>query len=707
MNTYNDNLRSTVLTTLSTQELDLSNLRAAAITSEVTLYFAQGAAARAEYQLKRSNEEYDTIKQIFDTTGVDTNVSAMVKTDADSFKATNALAVNNMAVAAANVQASANAILRLARTTAGIYSITSAADFGQDINIQSRYANQLMTKTAYHAERTSEMAMNASAAVAEVASATVAADAKSTDDMLAALDKVITGNFNDISSEVDSRSNDLVTAIDQEKADEATAEISDEQYYAAKGAYHSSNNNLNLDLTAKPFDSDGTLKYEVRFKTYRSPFPQPNNMKEDGYDLSTEWPVIANGYPVKSYYIMVAKNRAKSTFSLAEAEQVIDKGNASIRIDCEIEECGEDVFRTIDQSEIKDTDGDDVKAGTEYVVFVLAEFRTDYKKLINNFDDFLSAPSEKFDLAYELLSPAANSIMVTPAANIDFDIKDFQYTKKTKDGDFEFDIEDLRIEYTPKQKEQTLTFEVSQKADYAVQYRCMFLPAKSLLYADLLTMEGIRNWDNERKAQGVITAEFEKLLAELRSDIDSLIRELEKLNGQLVDKERKARDLTLEISRFPKKPSAEEKEQKAKLEEKLANLEKEVGALRQKLSEQRGKHETKNAQLLSTYAKRDAALNKPIRRINSDPGVLFNLNIAELVPQSIYEVAQPGNNSANSFQLKLTSTMTDNFGNPLHKDDFYIPVILTVATGEPSYTSQFINALSDFTCTANFRYLGA
>lgn len=711
MNTYNDNLRSTVLNTLSDQELELTNLNAAFVTSEVTLYYAQGAAARADYKLKRANEEYDSTKEIFDTIVVDSSISANVKTDANTFRDANALAVTNMAVAAANVQASANAILRLARTTAGIYSITRAADFGQDICAQSKLANSLMTTTAYNAELASEKAMNASAAIAEVASATVATDAKTTDDQITALEKSITDNFTNAAAEVDARSNELATAIDQEKLAEGTVEISDEQYFAAKGAYTNSNNNLNLGLQAQPQDESAGKSILVTFNAYTSPFPDVN--KKTDYPV-THGPVIATGYPVETYYIMVAKNRVKSTFSLAEAEAVIGMDNRSVSIGGSLRD---QIAVPIPINQLLDTDGDKIKLGADYVVFVLAVFRIDYKKIINNFDDFLSAPSEKFFLANYLVNPAHDVIKVSPSGNVLVASKDIKFKEPVTGGEVDVDIEgEVSIEYKPYSKKQKLNFSVNQKPEFQVEYRCMFLPANTLPRADMMSTSGIRDWVTENNAHDKIREKFSVKLNELNTKIAAIMKEIEKLNDTIHDKKRKAEELAIEISKFPKKLTPEEKEKKAKLEEKLSNLEAEISGLREKAVEQKGKHELLSSEMITVRATQDAELRKPIRLVNADPGLLFNLKIAELVPESIYELAKEIacppeltqiKDNTKCYELALDTTMTDNFGNPLRKDDYYVPVILAVATGEPSYTSQFINALSDFTNTTQFRYLGA
>jgi hypothetical protein len=714
MNTYNDNLRSTVLSTLSAQELELSNLKAGLITSEVTLYYDQGAAARAEYKLARTNEKYDTTKGIFDTAVVDGNISANVKTDADTFKDSNALAVTNTAVAAANLQASANAILRLARTVGGIFSITDAADFGQEIYTQSKRAAELMAVTAYDAERASEMGMNASASIAEVASATVAAEAKTTDDMMIALEAAITTDFNAASAEVDTRSKELATAIDQEKLAEGVVEINSEQYFAAQAAYANSNDNLNLNLQVAVSDDAGVKSYKVSFNGYKSPFDK-NDTGDSGVDNPpiTHGPVMASGYPVDTYYIMLVKNRLKTTFSIAEAEAVIAEKDRRVAVECKSGACGDPITQIITQDKILDSEGKPMLLGQNYVVFVLAVFNTGYKKMINNFDDFLSAPSAVFVLKNKLKKPGTNTIKVTPSGNVIIEKGEIKLKEKVDGGEVDITLDgEIEVDYIPNSKVQTLTFNVEGNSGYAVEYRCMFLQASSLSFAGLLSEAGTRNWDTETTARNLVRAEFGARINEHKTKRTTILTDLAKLNDQIHEKERKARDLQEEISRFTGELTPEQKEQLKKLQEKLAKVQTETEALKVKAAAHAPELETIAVEISKLTGQRNEALKKPIRLANSVPGLLFNLRLAELIPQSIYRVADPASPTSpptddQNFKLELNGTMTDNFGNPLRKGNKYVPVILSAAKGDESLKDQFENALSDFKNTTAFYYLGA
>lgn len=714
MNTYNDNLRSTVLSTLSDQELELSNLKAGLITSEVTLYYDQGAAARAEYKLARTNEKYDTTKKIFDTAVVDGNISANVKTDADTFKDSNALAVTNTAVAAANLQASANAILRLARTVGGIFSITDAADFGQEIYTQSKRAAELMAITAYDAERASEMGMNASANIAEVASATVAAEAKTTDDMMIALEAAITTDFNAASAEVDTRSKELATAIDQEKLAEGVVEINSEQYYAAQEAYANSNDNLNLNLEVDVSDGQGAKTYTVSFNGYKSPFGSG-----DGDDIKIYNPPVIHGpvttsvYPVDTYYIMLVKNRLKTTFSIAEAEAVIAEKDRRVAVECKSGICGDTITVPIAQGQIFDSEGQKMLLGQNYVVFVLAVFNTGYKKIINNFDDFLSAPSAVFTLKNKLKSPETKTIQVTPSGDVIIEKGEIKLKEKTADGEIDITADGtIEVDYIPNSKVQTLKFNVKGNSAYAVEYRCMFLQASSLSFAGLLTEAGMRNWDIETSARNLIKVQFGTAIKEHKTKRAAILNDLTKLNDQISEKERKAQELQEEISRFTGELTPEQKEQLKKLQEKLAKVQTEIEALKAKAAAHAPELEAIAGEIIKLTGQRNEALKKPFRLANSVPGLLFNLRLAELIPQSIYRIADPVSPASppteeQSFKLELNGTMTDNFGNPLRKGNKYVPVVLSAAKGDESLKDQFENALSDFKNTAAFYYLGA
>ena len=64
MSSYNENLHSTVVASLSDQEAEVQNIEAQRDASMFTLYYAQGARITASGQLDLAKEKYDKRKDV-------------------------------------------------------------------------------------------------------------------------------------------------------------------------------------------------------------------------------------------------------------------------------------------------------------------------------------------------------------------------------------------------------------------------------------------------------------------------------------------------------------------------------------------------------------------------------------------------------------------------------------------------------------------
>ncbi|MBK7970655.1 MAG: hypothetical protein IPK08_17945 [Bacteroidetes bacterium] len=58
---------------------------------------------------------------------------------------------------------------------------------------------------------------------------------------------------------------------------------------------------------------------------------------------------------------------------------------------------------------IYDTDGKTIELGLNYSAFVVVTFTPAYKKYLDNFTDFISAPSDTFTLTRRIGSPFTGS----------------------------------------------------------------------------------------------------------------------------------------------------------------------------------------------------------------------------------------------------------------------------------------------------------
>lgn len=466
MNSYNDNLNSSVLELLQSQELDQKNKKAQLNAAMFSLYYAQGATITATEKLELSIIALSKKSDIKAQAVISKTISTNLLASANQVKAYVGQSVTNAAVAAANVQVAANAILKLAGDMGSIYSIINAGDFGTDIYDQSKEAHRLMDITAWKAEKASEKAMMASSLTAQISAPMLADKAKSTDVTLSDLLDIISLEYDAISEKVNADNTALADANIKEKAAEGVLEDLNTDYYASSTALASTNKQLNLNLMI-PQKSKTSNSYTVCFDALKSPF-----------ETKHEKP----NYPIEQYYVMVVKESKKAIFNINSAEQIILKeedlllykkvfSNDSLKELIPSKMSKEpktflEVNLTIDQ--LNDADDEAIVRGSNYVVFVMANYDDEYKREINNFEDYLSAPSAPFNLTYKLESPAVSTFNIN--------------SKNPKiESTFNFEIEK------------------SKNANSKVEYRCIFLPADPEITHGLLTDNALRLMEQEKE----------------------------------------------------------------------------------------------------------------------------------------------------------------------------------------------------------------
>ncbi|SEE65107.1 hypothetical protein SAMN04487765_3598 [Tenacibaculum sp. MAR_2010_89] len=647
MNSYNENLHTSVLETLSEQELKLQKSKANLDASMFSLYYAEGARISAAEELIIANNNYKFQQEILEQAVIDSDLSTNVLSSVNLANTFIPETVKNTSVAAANVQIAANAILKLASDVGSIFSIVNAADFDTEIYDQSKYANDLMngsspTKkgTAYLAEKTSQLSMEASADVAEVPVSSLAEKTASTDTLIKGLLEVVNTDFNTASTAVMTDTEALATANSAEKKAEGTLEDTGVVYKSTQDAYELSNKQLNLDLKVTiPVEEGRPTNYKVSFNNYKSPF---EDSKEKGVSAGSN----EEGYPVKNYYIFLVKNKDKEFFSLSDAEGLIteDKDKElyikipsvspvkskknylyeetiSIRPELMVvEEDASDLKKDKEnkapkQKYLRDVNGADIKIGENYVVYVLAVFDNGYKKIINTFDDYLTVPSACFTLKNRL----------TAAKKIAID------TNK-------------------------MTFTAKQNGDFNVEYRCIFL-----LF-------------NPKLTKGLLTAKELEKLEKAASELDEYYKKNKEKQGLKLLLEQIKSKISISISN--------EKEESTNAI--LETLEKEKQELIDKLKK----------------------IEEEIKKLEKDlkkPGFFFNYTIAKGLEVESYGIATVPSAPSKKYSFDINVSTTDSFGNSLIAGSEYIPVVLAMPKKKDEEV-QFIGALSNIQETSVFQY---
>ena len=642
MNSYNENLHSSVVTALNDQELLVQKTKASLDASMFSLYYAEGAriTAAENLQVANTNLEFQQLTQ--EQAVIDSDLSTNVLASASLAKELVAKSVSNTSVAAANVQIASNAILKLASDTGSIFSIVNAADYGTEIYDQSKEAYELMNKTAYLAEQASQYSMEASTLIAEVPANTLAEKAKTTDSSIKSLLDAVTTNFNNASATVVTDTETLATENTKEKAAEGVLENTNTVYNSSVESYGLYNKEMNLNLLVKVPDVVGErTNYKVSFDSYKSPFGITNYT--NGFFKKKK------GYPVSKYYIFLVENNKKDVFSISDAEGLILLDPEEKRY-IEVKSNDKD-FHEVDiyQSQLKDTQGKPMQLGVKYVVFVFAVLDNEYKKIINTFDDYLSAPSAFFTLTKQLAAPKAKSIEV---------------------------------------KDNRMTFIVDENITEEIEYRCMFLPNNQNLVKGLLTVEGLKTVESETRKLERIADTFDPLIAQLETEINNLtseksgVDELKTANREKWDDDLDAKELK-KLKDEHKKLSAEYDKKTAE----LAKLERELKKVEQR---------------------KQQAINSIDRPKHIQPGFFFNYTIASGLNLESYSIAKKTDHKKDDkevWEVELKVSTTDNFGNRLHEGDKYIPVVLAMPNEGDAVNNQIVGALSDFQHTKDFTYL--
>ncbi len=657
MNSYNENLHASVVSSLNEQEIELQKLKVQLDAATFSMYYAQGARITAAEKLELTTDKYKFQQQVNKQAVEDSDMSTNVLTSAKNVNNYISKSVSNTAVAASNVQIATNAILKLASDAGSIFSIVNAADFGTEIYQQAERAKELMGKTAYLAEQTSQHSMEASYYVAEVAAPALADKAKLADSSVKELLTTVATELENTTKELTTETANLSEANTEEKKTEGTLEDVNAAYNATLLAYNLSNNELNLGLKVKflpiveneknkkeqPKRKGDQTNYTVEFNRFRSPFEAVVSKKIKKVESGTatvkrgEKTEIYN--PVEGYFIMLVKMSKKDTFSIAEAEGIVTKGDESRYIELPQEEFltkqenRQKITERIFTSELLDTDGEKMNLGEDYTIFIFAELRNNYKKVINNFDNYLSAASAKFALTNTLNDVAYNAIKIVTVEQE----KPTVHEVTPKIG--------LKVT-APKAKKpvkvtQTLQFHVWENRDYTVGYRAMFLPHNPNLITGLLTVEGLASVESETEGLEEIADIYNPQIVTTNSEITSIKSEITGVDALIT--ENKAELKANKTQQRKKGISKEELTQLQKQEAELTKTEVHLSDSKKKLNTNLKKLTTKLQQLES--GKNEAIQKLEAKKEHQQPGFYFDLLTAEQVPAGSYITTIKNENS--------------------------------------------------------------
>ncbi|MDP9046806.1 MAG: hypothetical protein M3N14_01630, partial [Bacteroidota bacterium] len=327
-----------------------------------------------------------------------------------------------------------------------------------------------------------------------------------------------------------------------------------------------------------------------------------------------------------------------------------------------------------------------------YVAFVIGVYNDDYKKKLNNFDDFLSAPSPVFTLV-NVLATVSEPIVVDPIpADIDAALKKTPLVVPTT-------MADQMI----KDDTYFVAFNVTEFADYSVDYRCMFLPAGKDISRHMLTDKEFDALKKDEKEIQTISNKFDPQITAAQSLLMTVSTEIENTNT-----------LISELSP-PSKTAAAARQTKGK----LTPLE----AAQKKLKMLTAEYTMHSGNFNKLQTERQQALDNLTKPAHDKLGFMFNLTLAEqvlagnyitankypIIPTATSKEQKAANSGANSKTEYFCFTSigpdtTDNFGNSLISGNSYYPMILSFSTAEEDNLSMFQNALTDVNQAKRFTY---
>ncbi|HTR00571.1 MAG TPA: hypothetical protein VMH83_11295 [Candidatus Acidoferrum sp.] len=406
MNTYNENLQSTVTTVLSGMQQEKAALESANVAAEYKLYFAQSANITANEKLNKLNEQSSFIG-LMNNQGVENdNLSKNLLNTVIKASTTVAGCVTDTSTAASNIQIAATAISQVAADIGSAYNLVSAEDNNSDIYRLISKANDLIRKVSYRAERMSEQAMLASADTAEIRTSQLLSETNVVKSGIENLLAVTEAEFTGLMAQKTVDTQNADTTSSAEKECEGLLLDSQTEYKAVKKAYRKAKEQLNYDLRVKPVSLTSA---NIKFSPFVQPF-KPEKTSVPNY--------IPDANPV--YYALVVPAERAILLNIEKAELLFAEFRKqrfipvtpTVKTEAADGQGEQEPGYGSEHELVFDSEGERVKPGVSYVVFLYIAVAQAYKKYINNFDDLLSAPSDAFVLTQDL--PQAKNIRVPP-----------------------------------------------------------------------------------------------------------------------------------------------------------------------------------------------------------------------------------------------------------------------------------------------------
>lgn len=409
-NIFNKELQSAlkeVYTDLEANELLQGNLDKAA---KLGIYFAHGTVEKADNKLVTDQDKSRT-------TGIQLKEATKAKevcgniVTAATAAATDARNSNSYAsTAAVNIQAAANSLTGLAADVAAIMAVATARDYGDKIHHLANRTYKLTQLAAKKAENTSLQSLNTAIEAAQSRAAVSLSQSKTLHTAISGLTKALDQGFESLQTKISADSSALAEAIAMENEQEGIYKTAYEEEKAMQKSAAFINQQVNYDLRFISIGNKGE-QFEVAFNA----FEKDKLLLEKGE--------LESRKVINAYRIMFATVDDAPGFDIQAAEAVEErnyflvKPKAFIKLNESItykkhfvtaeyiagtqnDEEKNIVESTLvrDDNEAVDYNGEALKRGMPYVVFVYV----DYQSEMDDTDGYLSLPSLPFTLLTDL-----------------------------------------------------------------------------------------------------------------------------------------------------------------------------------------------------------------------------------------------------------------------------------------------------------------
>ena len=485
MSTYNENLQTTVINTLTHIDAEEQRRDSENKIAHHNLYHNIGVTLRAKKTLQDVNTVYGQTRTIDIQSVHCSNRANNLLAAATNAHENVATTVTNTTTAATNVRVATHAVLKVAGNIGSANNIVNASDYDTDIQHLTCYANDVIGKTAYHAELVSQLSMQASADAAQITAKDVLAKAKKTK---ALFDEMRVRTATELQSLTDKRIADthaLVKASTEQRGKEGLVNVAIEELRSVLRSQNTANRALNYHLQVGPpmqvaIDPETLVEKKmcqigpeqlttihVSFEYFVSPFklqtnsnPQNSSMTQDADNTESK--------ETNKYYIAVAKAGKAKLFHSSIAELTfhnypphhpearfteVKPGREGQNVVLRENDLDKKDKNKSKKKLLHDIDGDLIEAGKDYVLFLYIELAQSYKRATNNFSDILSAPAEPFSLAQTL--PYAQSLHIPSSSSKNLSTETLHY---------HFEVEPV------------ILHENGQSSNVPTEYRCMLVP---------------------------------------------------------------------------------------------------------------------------------------------------------------------------------------------------------------------------------------